>query len=127
MDELHRTGRPHGADKRHLGHLAKAKARLPPSGAPSGATRSGEDRIQELVSSLKGAYSASGQTMPMQVAGVVAKAEAESGKSVTKNMHAATTARGSARKDLQQIRVARQAHATAWREFISSTAAALEA
>ena len=93
------------------------------SGATTAATTAG---AQELVQALKKAYQ-DVSTMPSNVREVLEKVEASDARQVTKDLHAATTALGKARKSHQEAAESKRLLRTSWLKHLEESAKAWEA
>ena len=94
------------------------------AGTPMPATEDG--RYQELLASLKAAYTIAGQAPPSGVAEILGQLEADGGKSLTKQLHSSTSQLGYAKQNLHQLQKARAAHQQSWQSFVMATVTALE-
>lgn len=83
------------------------------SAASSAAATSSAAVNQELLQALKQAY-ASPTDMPPAVKDLVERTEQDNSKQITKDLHAATTALGKAKKSLVEAHEARRLHRQKW-------------
>ena len=81
-------------------------------------TSTSEDH--RLAQQLREAFTAAGTVIPPSVAEILAKAEGDNAKLLTKGLHAHTAALGSARKQVQQARQAMAAQNGSWARFVQS-------
>ncbi|CAE7213627.1 CACNA1S [Symbiodinium sp. CCMP2592] len=80
--------------------------------------------LQGLLQAVYGHFP--GQTLPQPIADAVAKLEADTGRRLTKSLHAQTSQLGAAKKSLQEVRTARVKHESQWVDFLNGTVQALE-
>ena len=91
---------------------------------PSTSTSTADARLEEILSSLKGAFG--NGPPPPAVAEIIARMETDNDKAITKKLHACTKQLGAAKKELAQLRSAKTNHSASWREFVLQATMAIE-
>ena len=103
-----------------------AGSQLATSATPGATTAAATAGAQELVQALKRAYQDVG-SMPSGIREVLEKVEASDARQVTKDLHAATTALGKARKSHQEAAESKRLLRTSWLKHLEESAQTWEA
>ena len=97
---------------------------LPPPMPIAAASSASDSKLEEILSSLKGAFSSA--PPPPAVAEIISRMENDNGKALTKRLHGSTKQLGAAKKELAQLRQARSSHSSSWRDFVLQATVAIE-